>query len=103
VATLVAVGTAERLMGSRRTAIAFVATGLLASVVGVGLVALGVQVHEFWSTSVHGIVTLDPLTPIAGTWHGRVLGRPRCGADVSGPSWSRWRPPCSCTPVSLPI
>jgi lysylphosphatidylglycerol synthetase-like protein (DUF2156 family) len=66
-ATLVAVGTAERLMGSRRTAIAFVATGLLASVVGVGLVALGAQVHEFWSTSVHGIVTLDPLTPIAGT------------------------------------
>ena len=67
VAAVVAVGTAERLMGSRRTAIAFLVTGLLASALGVGLVALGMQLGEFWSTSVRGVVTLDPLTPIAGT------------------------------------
>ncbi|MFC5501854.1 bifunctional lysylphosphatidylglycerol flippase/synthetase MprF [Lysinimonas soli] len=67
IATLLAVGTAERLMGSLRTAIAFVVTGLIATAAGVGLVTLGMQFHEFWSTSVHGVVTLDPLTPIAGT------------------------------------
>ena len=67
VAAVAALGTAERLMGSWWTAIAFVVTGLLASGLGVGLVALGMQLGEFWSTSVHGVVTLDPLTPIAGT------------------------------------
>ena len=64
---IAAVGTAERLMGSWRTAVAFVVTGLLASALGVGLVVLGMQLGEFWSTSVRGVVTLDPLTPIFGT------------------------------------
>ncbi|MDP9027359.1 MAG: hypothetical protein M3N46_07345, partial [Actinomycetota bacterium] len=67
IAAIAAVGTAERLMGSARTAIAFVITGLLASALGVGLVVVGMQLGEYWSTSVHGVVTLDPLTPIAGT------------------------------------
>lgn len=67
IAAIAAVGTAERLMGSWRTAVAFVVTGVAASALGVGLVLLGVAVGEFWSTSVHGVVTLDPLTPIAGT------------------------------------
>ncbi|CAN5529683.1 DUF2156 domain-containing protein [soil metagenome] len=67
VATVAAVGAAERLMGSARTVLAFALTGVLASAVGVGLVILGMQLGEFWSTSVHGVVTLDPLTPIAGT------------------------------------
>jgi len=66
-AAVLAVGAAERLMGSVRTAIAFVVTGLLASALGVGMVVLGMRFGEFWSTSVHGVVTLDPLTPIAGT------------------------------------
>ncbi len=66
-AALLAVGTAERLMGSVRTAIAFVTTGVLASALGVGMVLLGMQFGEFWSTSVRGVATLDPLTPIAGT------------------------------------
>ncbi|MEO6533253.1 MAG: DUF2156 domain-containing protein [Pseudolysinimonas sp.] len=67
VAAVVAVGWAERLMGSWSTIIAFLVTGVVASALGVGLVLLGVQLHEFWSTSVHGVVTLDPLTAIAGT------------------------------------
>jgi lysylphosphatidylglycerol synthetase-like protein (DUF2156 family) len=66
-AALVAVGTAERLMGSLRTAIAFLVTGVVASALGVGLVVLGMRVGEYWATSVHGLVTFDPLTPIAGT------------------------------------
>ncbi len=67
IAAIAAVGTAERLMGSVRTAVAFVVTGLVASALGIGLVVLGMQLGEFWSTSVRGVVTLDPLTPIAGT------------------------------------
>jgi phosphatidylglycerol lysyltransferase len=67
IAAIAAVGTAERLMGSIRTAIAFLVTGLLASALGIALVLIGMHFGEFWSTSVHGVVTLDPLTPIAGT------------------------------------
>lgn len=67
VAAVVGIGTAERLMGSRRTLIAFLVTGILATALGVGLEMLGVAIGEFWSSSVSGLVTLDPLTPIAGT------------------------------------
>lgn len=67
IAAIAAVGAAERLMGSARTAIAFVVTGLLASALGVALVAVGMHFGEYWSTSVRGVVTLDPLTPIAGS------------------------------------
>ena len=66
-AAVVAIDASERLMGSARTAIAFLITGLLASGIGVGLVVIGMKVGEYWSTSVHGVVTLDPLTPLAGT------------------------------------
>jgi phosphatidylglycerol lysyltransferase len=81
IATVVAVGLAERLMGSWRTLVAFVVTGVTASALGVGLVFLGLQLHEFWSTSVHGVITLDPLTPIAGTlaW----------ASAWAGPLWRR--------------
>lgn len=81
VATVFAVGWAERLMGSWRTLLAFVVTGVTASVLGVALVLLGLQLHEFWSTSVHAVVTLDPLTPIAGTlaW----------ASAWAGPLWRR--------------
>jgi lysylphosphatidylglycerol synthetase-like protein (DUF2156 family) len=67
VAAIFGVGTAERLMGSRRTLIAFLVTGVLATALGVALEMLGAAVGEFWSSSVRGLVTLDPLTPIAGT------------------------------------
>lgn len=67
VAAVVGVGLAERWMGWRRTLVAFVVTGVIASALGLGLELLGAAVHEFWSSSVRGILTLDPLTPIAGT------------------------------------
>jgi len=67
VAAVFGIGAAERLMGSVRTAIAFLVTGVVATAIGIGLELLGAQLGEFWSSSVHGLVTLDPLTPIAGT------------------------------------
>ncbi|MEP6843456.1 MAG: DUF2156 domain-containing protein, partial [Pseudolysinimonas sp.] len=67
IAAIVGVGAAERLMGSWRALLAFVVTGVVASALGVGLVVVGAYFHEFWSMSVHGVITLDPLTPIAGT------------------------------------
>ncbi len=81
ISTVVAVGLAERLMGSWRTLVAFVVTGVTASALGVGLLFVGTQLHEFWSASVHGVLTLDPLTPIAGTlaW----------ASAWAGPLWRR--------------
>jgi lysylphosphatidylglycerol synthetase-like protein (DUF2156 family) len=66
-ATVVGVALAERWMGWRRTLIAFVVTGVAAGALGLGFEFAGAAVHEFWSSSVRGILTLDPLTPIAGT------------------------------------
>ncbi len=66
-AAAVALGIAERAMGSPRTAIAFLVTGVVASGVGVGLELLGSSVGESWSRAVHEVDTVDPLTPIAGT------------------------------------
>ncbi|GAA2083288.1 bifunctional lysylphosphatidylglycerol flippase/synthetase MprF [Pseudolysinimonas kribbensis] len=67
VAAIVGVGLAERWMGSWRTLVAFVATGVVAGALGLGLELLGAAVHEFWSSSVRGLLTVDPLTPILGT------------------------------------
>jgi len=67
IAAIVGIGAAERWMGSRRTLVAFLVTGVLATAVGIGFELLGTAIGEFWSSSVHGLVTLDPLTPIAGT------------------------------------
>jgi lysylphosphatidylglycerol synthetase-like protein (DUF2156 family) len=66
-ATVVGVGLAERWMGWRRTLLAFLVTGVAAGALGLGLELAGAAVGEFWSSSVRGILTLDPLTPIAGT------------------------------------
>jgi lysylphosphatidylglycerol synthetase-like protein (DUF2156 family) len=67
VAAVLGVGAAERMMGSRRTVLAFLVTGVAATAIGIGLELLGAKMGEFWSSSVHGLVTLDPLTPIVGT------------------------------------
>jgi phosphatidylglycerol lysyltransferase len=66
-AAVAGIGAAERLMGSVRTIIAFLVTGVAASAAGVGLQLIGASLGEYWSSSVHELVTLDPLTPIAGT------------------------------------
>lgn len=67
VAAAIGVGAAEILMGTGRTALAFAATGVAASVIGLGLEALGVLAGEYWAESVRGLVTVDPLGPILGT------------------------------------
>lgn len=66
-ATILAVGWAERTMGGLRTLVAFVVTGTLASLVGLGVEFLGSRAGEYWTSSVSSLDTLDPLTPIAGT------------------------------------
>jgi len=66
VAAAFGVGTAERLMGTRRAILAFVVTGVVASVIGLGVQALGVFAGEYWSNTVRALVTFDPLSPIFG-------------------------------------
>jgi phosphatidylglycerol lysyltransferase len=66
-AAALGVGASERLMGTRRTIIAFLLTGVLGSAIGLGIQALGVLAGEYWADSVRAVVTLDPLTPIIGT------------------------------------
>lgn len=65
-AAALGVGLAERLMGSRRVLIAFLVTGVAASVIGLGFQQLGLLAGEYWSSSVRTFVTLDPLSPIFG-------------------------------------
>ncbi|MBX3100042.1 MAG: DUF2156 domain-containing protein [Salinibacterium sp.] len=67
VAAAVGVGAAEMLMGTARTALAFVTAGIAASVIGLGIEALGVLAGEYWAEAVRNLVTVDPLGPILGT------------------------------------
>ena len=67
VAAVIGVGAAEILMGTARTALAFVATGIAASVIGLGIEGLGVLAGEYWAEAVRSLVTVDPLGPILGT------------------------------------
>ena len=60
-------GWAERLLGSARTALAFVATTVVGTFAGIGLQALGARGNELWAHGVIEFVTLDPLTAIGGT------------------------------------
>ncbi|MEO8095723.1 MAG: phosphatidylglycerol lysyltransferase domain-containing protein, partial [Pseudolysinimonas sp.] len=61
------VGAAEWLMGTGRAILAFLVTGVVASVVGLAALSVGVLTGEYWATAVHRLVTLDPLSPILGT------------------------------------
>ncbi|WP_426624062.1 bifunctional lysylphosphatidylglycerol flippase/synthetase MprF [Leifsonia sp. McL0607] len=67
VLTIVLVGAAERLMGTWRTALAFVATSVIGIAAGIGVELLGSQTGEMWSRNVHHLVALDVFTGIAGT------------------------------------
>ena len=67
VAAVVGVGAAEVLMGTARTALAFVATGVAASVIGLGIEGAGVLAGEYWAEAVRSLVTVDALGPILGT------------------------------------
>ncbi|WP_345764475.1 bifunctional lysylphosphatidylglycerol flippase/synthetase MprF [Diaminobutyricibacter sp. McL0608] len=59
-------GWAERLMGTRRTALAFAATTIVGTLAGIGLQALGARGGELWAHGVIELVTFDPLTAIGG-------------------------------------
>lgn len=67
VAAALLLGVSESLLGWRRTILAFVVTGVVGTLAGVGVQALGAQTGELWSHDVVELVALDPLTAIAGT------------------------------------
>lgn len=67
VLSVLLVGASERLMGTWRTALAFVATSLAGVSAGVGMQLLGAQAGELWSRNVHHLVALDVFTGIGGT------------------------------------
>ncbi|HEV7565252.1 MAG TPA: DUF2156 domain-containing protein [Microbacteriaceae bacterium] len=64
---VVLIGAAEGLMGFWRTALAFVATPVIGTVLGVGIQVFGNRGGEMWSRNVVELITLDPLTAIGGT------------------------------------
>lgn len=65
-AAVLLLGIAERLMGSRRTAVIFVVLGALGTLVGLGLQALGAALGELWAQTVEFDLTLDPFVGIIG-------------------------------------
>jgi phosphatidylglycerol lysyltransferase len=77
----VVLGTAERLMGSVRTAIAFVGTAILGAGLGIFLQGFGVASGELWSRRVSELWSLDPFTPIVGTI--------MAASCYAGPLWRR--------------
>ncbi len=78
---VLAVGAAERLMGTLRTVIAFVVTAIAGAVVGIIVQQVGYAIGELWSRRVSELVTLDPPTAIAGT----IL----TASAFAGPLWRR--------------
>lgn len=60
-------GAAERLLGTRRTVLVFIATAILGTGLGLAVQDLGVAGGEMWSRGVRELWALDPFTPILGT------------------------------------
>ncbi len=67
VGIIILVGTAERLMGTLRTVIAFVVTVYVATGAGIAVQAVGVATSEMWASGVRDFVVLNPLTASVGT------------------------------------
>lgn len=65
-ASLLLLGIAERRMGTWRTIIAFVVTGVLGVALGTVVQWLGSLAGEWWATGTATDLTLDPLTGIVG-------------------------------------
>jgi phosphatidylglycerol lysyltransferase len=83
IAAPVLVGVAERALGSLRTLLAFVVSGVLGVGLGILVQAIGVSVGELWSVRVAQTLAIDPMTPVVGTlmtasafcgrfWRGRI-------------------------------
>jgi phosphatidylglycerol lysyltransferase len=60
-------GPAERVLGSTRTAIAFLVSAIAGALAGIIVQEVGTALGELWSRRVTELVTLDPMTAIAGT------------------------------------
>jgi len=78
---VVLLGFAERLMGTRRTAITFLTTALLGAMVGLGVQYLGVAGGEMWSRGVSELWAIDPFTPM--------FGSALAASYFAGPLWRR--------------
>ncbi|WP_158864078.1 bifunctional lysylphosphatidylglycerol flippase/synthetase MprF [Leifsonia sp. AG29] len=65
-ATVVLIGWSERLMGTIRAAVAFVATAVVGILTGIGAELLASQAGELWARNVHSLVVLDVFTGIGG-------------------------------------
>lgn len=65
-AALLLLGIAERVLGTWRTVVAFVSTGILAIAVGLGLFVSGAMLGDWWAIEAIDDLTLDPLTGIIG-------------------------------------
>ncbi|WP_120522599.1 DUF2156 domain-containing protein [Arthrobacter celericrescens] len=59
-------GLAERTLGTRKAALAFLTTGLAGGFLGILLQWLGTLTWEWWSTSASASATVDPLTGVLG-------------------------------------
>ncbi|WP_233195381.1 DUF2156 domain-containing protein [Cryobacterium sp. M91] len=79
--TLIVLGFAERLMGTCRTAIAFLVTAILGATIGIGAQFLGVAGGEMWSRGVSELWAMDPFTPI--------FGSALAASFFAGPLWRR--------------
>ena len=78
---LVLLGFAERLMGTRRTVIAFLITSILGAGIGLGAQYLGVAGGEMWSRGVSELWSIDPFTPM--------FGSALAASYFAGPLWRR--------------
>ncbi|BDZ50914.1 membrane protein [Frondihabitans sucicola] len=81
IAVLVLVGAAERRIGWQRTIVAYLATGVVATVIGVAVQAIGIGLGEVWALTVAYDTTLHPFTPALGTI--------MAASAFAGPLWRR--------------
>ncbi|WP_147392085.1 bifunctional lysylphosphatidylglycerol flippase/synthetase MprF [Amnibacterium setariae] len=81
VAIVVVMGSAELLLGHRRTLLVAVASSVLGIAIGIGLQAAGILVRGVWTQAPLDTIVLDPLIPVAGT--------AMAASAFAGPLWRR--------------
>lgn len=81
IAVIVLVGASEKMMGARRAAVAFIATGVAGTLLGVGLQLAGEQAGELWAGAVHGIIASSPFAAACGAI--------AAASAFAGPLWRR--------------